>query len=130
MRIKRIVALCAVTTILTVMAIAFGFREQTAKTWCQYTNGRWASAAKICYSQDCYVEGDCGGPWVNTAVPCNSVAIGESVARLHFYFGNPDRKADDRIFWSAGKPDRLIIEAVIRDGRLAELKCPCECYTS
>ena len=91
---------------------------------CEAMGGRWASVRSVCYSKLCYYTGDCGGPWASTFVACSDVKPGETEAMLHFYFGNAERKVENQVFWSTGKPDPMTIEAIFHNGRLAELKCP------
>ncbi|MBW6424513.1 hypothetical protein KX729_23980 [Rhizobium sp. XQZ8] len=121
---KYVIRTCLLAAALAVGIIGYNLFDANTEAGCGITNGHWGSAVSICYPRSCFDKGDCGGPWVSTAIPCNDVQPGETEAMLHFYFGNPDRKEGDHIYWSTGKPDRWVIEARMNQGRLSELKCP------
>jgi hypothetical protein len=109
---------------LVLAAVVLTRPDLIKRPYCSAISGRWASVPELCYSQSCFKNGDCGGPWVSTAIPCSEVRLGETEAMLHFYFGNPDKRNGNHVLWSTGKPDRSIIEGIFTDEKLVELKCP------
>lgn len=93
---------------------------------CSAFGGRWASATGSCYTRWCYYFGDCGGPWVNTRIPCEKLPEAVSIAELYFDFGNPEfvNASKDEIRWATGKPETRVITAHLENGVLTKLECP------
>jgi hypothetical protein len=89
---------------------------------CNATGGKWGSAANRCVTRACYAAHDCGY-WVHPEEWRDRVKLGDDIATVVFWFGEPMRIDGDTYYWAigaGGRPYRTF-SATFRGGHLAAL---------
>ena len=77
---------------------------------CNAIGGRWGIAEGVSTTSLCHYRGSCG-KWLMPKVPCRSVTVGTSYARLHFLFGDPESAEDGQVRW---KPAHCTLTTIER----------------
>jgi hypothetical protein len=96
---------------------------------CNATGGKWGSAANRCVTRACYAAHDCGH-WTHPNVWRNRVKLGDDIATVVFWFGEPDKPVSKQdwtgettyIWWVGICCVQLPrFSATFKDGRLVRL---------
>jgi hypothetical protein len=89
---------------------------------CNATGGKWGSAINRCVTRACYAAHDCGY-WLHPERWRDRVKLGDDIATVVFWLGDPYRIDGDTYYWSGGKGGGPYpsFSATFKDGRLAVL---------
>lgn len=96
---------------------------------CEASGGKWGSVENRCVTRACYAAHDCGH-WTHPDSWRDRVKLGDDVATVVFWFGEPDRpigkpdpNGDETYYWSVGMCCGPLprFSATFHNGRLVAL---------
>lgn len=78
---------------------------------CEFFDFKWASVERRCVLPVCRALGNCGH-WASPATRCDRLRPGDSLGRLWFQLGEPDRTDATHAWYSGGKAGRPFVVAL------------------
>ncbi len=112
----------SVAVAIAVLGLAVFVAIRYTEVACRAFGGHWGSVEGLCTTRLCHYRGSCGR-WLRPMVPCRSVRLGTSYAVLHFWFGEPTRTEEGKLFYEFGKMEMERITVTLRDGKVAAIQC-------
>lgn len=95
---------------------------------CEALNGRWATNGQFCIAYDCYHNNSCG-LLAYPARECAELKLGDSIAKVYFYLGEPSLIEGGVYTWqdkTGGEFSATLstsVSQVSSDSRLLTLEC-------
>ena len=119
--VRKLVLIIVIVLLASVMFIYF------TKTGCAYSQGKWGHndgpfRIGMCTTQLCYQFSNCGA-WASPVTNCRNLKEGDSISKVFFEMGMPQRNEETIYYWEASKSESFLISAQIEDKKLVKLNC-------